>query len=108
MEIGWMYEEFALMRKAFGFRTRIIRGAVVLMMAGVLSSALLAQGPPTKSGSAVQSPAQPGAAPQQGAPQQGQEKRPPRAKSQEELNAYQQFMGEQNPDRQIKLIEDFL
>jgi tetratricopeptide (TPR) repeat protein len=36
------------------------------------------------------------------------EKKPPSAKSQEELDAYQKFMREQNPDEQVRLIEDFL
>ena len=36
------------------------------------------------------------------------EKKQPRAKTQEELDAYQKFMSEQKPDEQIRLIEDFL
>ena len=32
----------------------------------------------------------------------------PRAKSQEEFQAYQKFVREQNPDEQIRLLEDFL
>lgn len=52
---------------------------------------------------------QPSATPSAPQSPQGEEpKQPPRAKSQEELDAYQKFMGEQNPDQQIKLIEDFL
>jgi len=58
---------------------------------------------PPQQGTAAQ-PQQPGSPAQPAA----QEKRAPRAKSQEELDAYQKFMREQNPDQQIKLIEDFL
>jgi hypothetical protein len=73
--------------------------------------------PPAPPAPSQQSPAgrsQPGQEPP-GAVSQGQQppsapdqKKPPRAKSQEELDAYQKFMREQNPDEQIKLIEDFL
>jgi tetratricopeptide (TPR) repeat protein len=54
-----------------------------------------------------------GPAPQAAAPAQGgtstvEQKRPPRAKSQDELDAYQKFIRESNTDQQIKMIEDFL
>lgn len=63
------------------------------------------EGPPQKPhGGALGVPGQN----QAQAPAAPAEKSPPRAKSQEELDAYQKFMREQNPDEQIRLIEDFL
>ena len=100
--------------------TKLLRScgvcAVILLLAVLTAaSALQAQtGPPAKS----QAPAQGAPAPASGnqgqpnaaAPGQAAEpdKRQPRAKSQDELDAYQKFMREQSADQQIKLIEDFL
>lgn len=95
------------MRKVFRVRSAVIVLTVVVFLSW---TATWAQTPPPKPAApatpapAQQTPPQPGAA----APQQTLEKRAPRAKSQEELDAYQKFMREQNPDQQIKLIEDFL
>ena len=53
----------------------------------------------------------PQAAQPQDAQPQAQEGGPPpvpEARSQEEFAAYQQFMQEQDPDEQIRLVEDFL
>ena len=56
-------------------------------------------------------PASAAAPPPQAAPTQAQEEGPPpvpEAKLQEEFAAYQQFMQEQGPDEQIRMVEDFL
>ena len=56
-------------------------------------------------------PASAAAPPPQAAPTQAQEGGPPpvpEAKLQEEFAAYQQFMQEQGPDEQIRMVEDFL
>lgn len=56
-------------------------------------------------------PALAAAPPPQAAPTQAQEEGPPpvpEAKLQEEFAAYQQFMQEQGPDEQIRMVEDFL
>ena len=74
---------------------------------GFLPGLLLAQtqqapeeGPPRKQRAQGQNQAQAPAAPA--------EKNPPRAKSQDEMDAYQKSLSEQNPNEQIRLIEDFL
>ena len=41
-------------------------------------------------------------------PAQPPSRRPPMAKSPEESAAYEKFMREQNPDQQVRLVEDFL
>ncbi len=56
-------------------------------------------------------PASAATPPPQDAQQQAQEEGPPpvpEAKLQEEFEAYQQFMQEQDPDEQIRMVEDFL
>lgn len=56
-------------------------------------------------------PASAAAPPPQAAAPQAQEEGPPpvpEAKLQEEFAAYQQFMQEQGPDEQIRMVEDFL
>lgn len=94
------------MKKVFAVRSAVIVSAfTVFVSIPRISAPTWAQTPPQAATPAAAPPQQPA---QQPGPQQAQEKRLPRAKSQEELNAYQKFIGEQNPDQQIKLIEDFL
>ena len=74
---------------------------------------VLAFGVLTMGGMVVLSPipASAAAPPPQAAPTQAQEGVPPpvpEAKLQEEFAAYQQFMQEQDPDEQIRMVEDFL
>ena len=107
------------------FRT-LVTGGLLLSLAVAEATAFSASfqaeqsAPPQKSAnpsqenaapSAAKSPAQnhdatntnqPAAAASNGVP------KVPKAKSQEELNAYQRFMKEPNPTEQIKQIEDFL
>jgi tetratricopeptide (TPR) repeat protein len=76
---------------------------LVAMLLAVAGPLVAQEGPPRKG----QPPAPqqtPGAAPAAA----GDQKKQPRAHSQDEADAFQKLMSEQNPDAQIKLIEDFL
>ena len=99
-------------------------GALFLLLPCLISAQVVTR-PQEPAPFQIQAPATEGQSPRQqspvadsqtqgpsGEPQQSSglpgERKQPRAKSQEELEAYQKFMKEPKPDEQIHLIEDFL
>src|SRR5262249_14443955 len=84
-----------------------MRAAMLAILLAAISAGIVAgqDGPPRK-GAPAAAP-QAGTAPRASAAP-GDQKKQPRAHSQEEADAFQKFMNEHNPDAEIKLIEDFL
>lgn len=100
-------------------RAAIVSGVLLWMTTGALfaqdapsqqqPAAPASQNQQAPNGQAQAQP-QPGQPAAPGSPAQppAAEKKPPMAKSKAELDAYQKFMHERNPDTRIHLIEDFL
>ena len=78
-------------------RAVLLLAAFLVAVAGPLAAQ---EGPPRKGA--------PAASPQQAPGASADQKKQPRAHSQDEADAFQKLMSEQRPDDQIKLIEDFL
>jgi tetratricopeptide (TPR) repeat protein len=74
----------------------------------VVAGPLVAQDGPPRKGAPPASPQAAGTAQGSASGAPGEQKKQPRAHSQDEADAFQKIMGEQTPDAQIKLIEDFL
>lgn len=82
-------------------RRYFLLAALLMAAAGTLAAQ---EGPPRKGAPAAPPQQAQGATPGTA----GEQKKQPRAHSQDEADAFQKLIGEQNPDAQIKLIEDFL
>ncbi len=81
---------------------------LIAAFTSLVASPLVAQTAQPRPGSASPAAQAAPSAASQPAAAVADQKRPPRAKTQGELDAYQKFMREQSPDEQVKLIEDFL